>query len=98
MSIEKQIRLIVGLLILLSVGLTYYVSLLWLWFLVFIGVNLAQSTLTGFCLMEIILKKIEGKKKQSPHPNLHQIPRHNKDYLPNNPLLVFKYPPNTQVS
>jgi hypothetical protein len=51
------------LLILLSlvlgvVGSPFYVSQYWLLFTAFIGLNLFQSGLTNWCLMENILRKL----------------------------------------
>lgn len=61
MSIENQIRAIVGSFILLSLLLAHFYSPYWLWFTAFVGVNLLQSSFTGFCLMDIILRKIQNK-------------------------------------
>jgi hypothetical protein len=52
---ERWIRLIAGSMVLLSVVLTHWVSPYWVWLTVFVGVNLAQSALTKWCLMENIL-------------------------------------------
>jgi hypothetical protein len=41
--------LFAGCMVLLSVLLTTFVSPLFLWFTVFIGLNLIQSSFTGFC-------------------------------------------------
>jgi hypothetical protein len=38
-----------GIMVLLSVVLTTFVSPYFVWFSVFIGANLIQSSLTGFC-------------------------------------------------
>jgi hypothetical protein len=61
--LNKYFRIIVGTLILLSVVLTVYVSQYWLWFTVFIGVNLLQSAFTKWCLLEIILQKLGLKNE-----------------------------------
>jgi hypothetical protein len=62
MTINRAIRVIAGLFVLISVALgapasPLYVSGYWLWFTVFVGANLFQSGLTQWCLMEKILKK-----------------------------------------
>jgi hypothetical protein len=57
MSIERWIRLIAGTFIMLSLGLAYVHSRYWLLFTLFVGVNLFQSALTRWCLMEDILRK-----------------------------------------
>ena len=53
---ERKIRVIAGTLLLLSLALAYWVSPWWLLFTAFIGLNLLQSGLTGWCLMEDILR------------------------------------------
>ena len=57
MTLERWIRLIAGTLVVLSVTLSYFHSRVWLWLTLFVGVNLFQSALTGWCLMEDILRK-----------------------------------------
>ena len=57
MTLERWIRLIAGTFIILSLVLSQLHSLYWLWFTAFVGVNLFQSALTGWCLMEDILQK-----------------------------------------
>jgi len=56
MTMESKIRLIAGTLILVSLGLSHWVSPWWLLFTAFIGVNLIQSSMTKWCLMEDILR------------------------------------------
>jgi hypothetical protein len=64
MTIERYIRLIAGSLILASLALAHWVNINWLWFTAFVGVNLFQSALTRWCLMEDILVKLGVAKKQ----------------------------------
>jgi Protein of unknown function (DUF2892) len=63
MTSWKLVRIFAGLLILLSlvlgvVGSPFYVSQYWLLFTAFIGLNLFQSGITNWCLMENILRKL----------------------------------------
>ncbi|HVO33729.1 MAG TPA: DUF2892 domain-containing protein [Elusimicrobiota bacterium] len=58
MTLERRIRLIAGSFILISLALTHWVSHYWLWFTAFVGANLVQSSLTKWCLMEDILRKV----------------------------------------
>ena len=55
---NKAFRTIVGLFILIIVLLAVYVDQNWLWFTVFIGLNLIQSAFTKWCLLETILSKL----------------------------------------
>ncbi len=57
MSLERWIRLIAGSFVLISLALSQLVSPYWLWLTAFVGANLFQSALTGWCLMEDILRK-----------------------------------------
>jgi hypothetical protein len=52
-----MLHVIAGLFILISLALAHFVSPNWLWFTAFVGANLFQSGLTGFCPMVTILKK-----------------------------------------
>lgn len=52
---EMLIRRIAGLFVLASVGLAIWVDTRWLAFTAFVGVNLVQSSLTGFCPLERLL-------------------------------------------
>lgn len=49
MNIDRAMFLFAGVMILISVALTYWVSPLWMWLTVFVGANLLQSSFTGFC-------------------------------------------------
>jgi len=58
MCMERWIRLIAGTFVIVSVALAYFVSPYWLLFTLFVGLNLFQSSLTKWCLMEDILRKV----------------------------------------
>jgi len=58
MTIDSAIRLIGGLFVTASVLLGMYVHPYFLWFTLFVGLNLFQSGLTGWCPMMTILRKI----------------------------------------
>jgi len=57
MKIQLIIRRFAGVFILPSLLLAHYHSTNWLWFTVFVGFNLLQSSFTNFCPLEILLKK-----------------------------------------
>ena len=61
MSIERWIRIIAGSFILISLALAVWVSQWWLLFTAFVGLNLFQSGITRWCLMEDILRKLGVK-------------------------------------
>lgn len=63
MTSWRVVRIIAGTFILLSLALgipgsPIFVSPWWLAFTAFVGVNLLQSGLTRWCLMETILRKL----------------------------------------
>lgn len=58
MTTERGVRLMAGSMILISVALTYWVSRYWLLLAVFVGLNLFQSALTGWCPAEKILRAL----------------------------------------
>ena len=57
MTIENGIKVFAGTMVLISVVLTYFVHAGFLWFTVFIGVNLIQSAFTGICPAAFLMKK-----------------------------------------
>jgi hypothetical protein len=57
MTVEPMLRLIAGAFVMASVLLGLYVDTRWLWFTLFVGANLFQSALTGWCPMMTILRK-----------------------------------------
>ncbi|MCB1427008.1 MAG: DUF2892 domain-containing protein [Zhengella sp.] len=61
MSLDRSVLAFAGFMVLLSVVLTVYVSPLFIWFTVFIGVNMLQSAFTGFCPAAMIFKKLGVK-------------------------------------
>lgn len=62
----QLVRLFAGLFILLSLGLgvegsPIFYSPNWLWFTAFVGANLLQSSVTRWCPLEIVLRKLGVK-------------------------------------
>ncbi len=58
MNIHSFIRIFAGTMVLVSAVLVHFVSPWWLLFTCFIGLNLAQSGVTGFCPPSIVLRKL----------------------------------------
>jgi hypothetical protein len=55
---EMAIRGIAGTFVLASLALGYWVSPYWFLFTTFVGLNLLQSSITKWCLMDDILRKV----------------------------------------
>lgn len=58
MTLDRSVMMFAGCMVLLSVVLTSFVSAYFVWFTVFIGVNLIQSSLTGFCPAASVFRKL----------------------------------------
>ncbi|KAF1695271.1 YgaP family membrane protein [Pseudoxanthomonas koreensis] len=58
MNIDRAVLAFAGTMILASVALVYFVSPWWLLLTAFVGVNLLQSSVTGFCPTAVVLRKL----------------------------------------
>lgn len=58
MTVERGLRLMAGVMVLLSIALAYYLSHYWIWLTVFVGLNLLQSAFTNWCPAMNILRAI----------------------------------------
>ena len=58
MSIDRWVMRFAGTVVLVSLLLAHFVNPNWLWLTAFVGFNLLQSSVTGFCPLEIVLKKL----------------------------------------
>lgn len=61
MVMEQYIRAFAGTFVLLSLGLGYLHHPYWHFFTAFVGLNLLQSAITGFCPLEKILAALGVK-------------------------------------
>lgn len=61
MTIERSIMAFAGMMVLISLALTTWVSPHFFWFTAFIGANLFQSAFTGFCPVAILMKRLGMK-------------------------------------
>ena len=59
---ERKIRRIAGTFVLGSLALGWWVSPWFYLFTAFVGVNLFQSSFTGWCLMEDLLGRLESRR------------------------------------
>jgi len=65
MSIERKIRMIAGTFILASLALGWWVHPGFFLFTAFVGLNLLQSSITKWCLMEDILKALDARSQRA---------------------------------
>lgn len=61
MTLDRSVFAFAGLMVLLSVALTQWVSPHFVWLTVFIGANLLQSAFTGICPAAFLLKRFGVK-------------------------------------
>jgi len=61
MNIDRAVMAFAGLMILASAALSYFVSPYWLLLTAFAGLNLLQSSFTGFCPAAMVLGKLGFK-------------------------------------
>lgn len=60
MTLEHAVEAFAGMMVLLSVALTYFVHPGFVWLTVFVGANLFQQAFTGFCPAAIVMRKLFG--------------------------------------
>lgn len=61
MTLDRSVLAFAGVMVLLSVVLTLWVSPLFVWLTVFVGLNLLQSSVTGFCPAAMAFKALGVK-------------------------------------
>lgn len=57
MTVDRIVRMVAGIFVLLSLALAKLVHPNWLYFTAFVGVNLLQSAFTNWCPLITILRK-----------------------------------------
>ncbi|NLB13448.1 MAG: DUF2892 domain-containing protein [Gammaproteobacteria bacterium] len=61
MNLDRAILAFAGVMILASVALAHFVSPWWLLLTLFVGANLLQASLTGFCPAAMVFSKLGVK-------------------------------------
>ena len=61
MNVDRYLRLIAGLIVMLTVALGVWHDQRWFYFTAFVGLNLFQSAFTEWCPMMTILRKVGVK-------------------------------------
>jgi hypothetical protein len=65
MTVERGLRLVAGIVILVSVTLGMIVNRHWYWLTAFVGLNLFQSAFTNWCPAMFVLKKCGLRESNS---------------------------------
>lgn len=58
MTLDRAVMMFAGCMVLLSMALGFYVSPYWYLLTVFVGLNMLQASMTGFCLAALVFKKL----------------------------------------
>jgi len=58
MTVDRAVMMFAGVMILVSLALGYYVSPYWYLLNAFVGLNMIQASVTGFCPAAIIFKML----------------------------------------
>ena len=58
MSVDRAVLVFAGMMIFVSLLLTYFVHPAFVWFTAFIGLNMIQSAFTGFCPAASVFRKL----------------------------------------
>ncbi|WP_296476544.1 DUF2892 domain-containing protein [Roseinatronobacter sp.] len=58
MTVDRAVLAFAGVMVLISVLLTTFVSPLFIWFTVFIALNMFQSAFTGLCPAAMVFRKL----------------------------------------
>ena len=58
MTVERALRMMAGIVILLSLALAHYFSPYWYLLTTFVGLNLLQSAFTNWCPAMVIFRKL----------------------------------------
>jgi Protein of unknown function (DUF2892) len=64
MSTERALTAFAGIMVLISVALTYWVHPGFVWLTVFIGANLFQQSFTGFCPATLVMRRLFNLKSE----------------------------------
>ncbi len=58
MTVDRAVRLMAGVVVLVSLALARWISPNWLWLTAFVGLNLLQSAFTNWCPAMTIFRKL----------------------------------------
>ena len=69
MTVERAVRLLAGVMILVSLALAHYISPYWYFLTAFVGLNLFQSAFTNWCPAMAIFRAmgLKDRAAQSSH-------------------------------
>ena len=72
MTVERALRMMAGVVVLISLALAYWVSQYWLLLTTFVGLNLLQSAFTDWCPAMAIFRAMGLKEGTSIVPRANE--------------------------
>jgi hypothetical protein len=66
MTVDRAVMMFAGAMVLLSVALTRWVHPGWMWLTVFVGANLVQASITGFCPIARVFRRLGLRSGETP--------------------------------
>lgn len=61
MNLDRAVMMFAALVLLVSLALAHWAHPAWLWLAVFVGLNLFQASITGFCPAALLFKRLGVK-------------------------------------
>lgn len=58
MNLDRAVMMFAGLMVLVSLALTHWVHPAWVWLTLFVGLNLIQASITGFCPAAMLFRRL----------------------------------------
>ena len=58
MSLDRAVMMFAGFMVLISLALTHWAHPAWVWLTVFVGLNLLQASITGFCPAAMVFRRL----------------------------------------
>ncbi|WP_439476833.1 YgaP family membrane protein [Brevundimonas sp.] len=58
MSLDRAVMMFAGFMVLVSVALTHWIHPAWMWLTMFVGLNLLQASITGFCPAAMLFRRL----------------------------------------
>ena len=58
MNLYRAVMMFAGTMVLISLALTHWVHPAWAWLTVFVGLNLLQASVTGFCPAALAFRRL----------------------------------------
>lgn len=58
MSLDRAVMMFAGVMVLVSLALTHWIHPAWMWLTVFVGLNLMQASITGFCPAAMLFRRL----------------------------------------